>query len=178
MADSNPTISMMVVASISPQKISPSEPKPTFTLFPKLPTELRHKIIRYSLPGPRLVHLYFKKGDFSYENGAISPMISEVEFPVMLHVCRESRQETLKSYQLQFGLGPNPPTVYFNFAIDTLQFGPIADCDRDHPNDGTEYIGGGEDELQLFMNTTNTKLWVKFSLWTLIQALGGVIGEV
>ena len=118
MADSNLTISIIVAANLS-QEISPSEPEPTFLLFPKLPIELRLKIIRYSLPRPRLVHLRFKKGDVSYENGAISPMISEAEFPVMLHVCRESRQEALKSYQLQFGLGSNPPTVYFDFAIDT-----------------------------------------------------------
>jgi hypothetical protein len=134
---------MMVVASISPQEISPTESEPTFPPFPKLPIKLRLKIISYSLPGSQLVHLHFKKDDISYENGAINLMISKAEFPVMLHVCKETRQEALKSYQLQFGLGPNPPTVYFDFAVDTLYFGPVADCDRDHAeDDGTERTAG------------------------------------
>jgi hypothetical protein len=40
-----------------------------------------------------------------------------------LQVCHESRQEALKHYILSFGTTTHPPTIYFNYQIDTLCFG-------------------------------------------------------
>jgi len=50
--------------------------------------------------------------------------ISPTKPPAMLFVCRESRVEALKSYELTFGCA-NPQIqsmIYFNFDIDTLYF--------------------------------------------------------
>jgi hypothetical protein len=49
----NPSPSSLEAMTKSP--ISDTEQK--FTLFPKLPTELRHKIWKHALPGPRVVPL-------------------------------------------------------------------------------------------------------------------------
>lgn len=64
-----------------------------------------------------------------YQDLLMSPTVS----PTILFVCRESREDALKFYQLTFGYEKEhlqlPNTVYFNFDIDTLYFeyeGPVA----------------------------------------------------
>lgn len=95
----------------------------TFPFFPNLPRELRDKIWKQSLPGPRVVEIF---PPLKNENGGgvygqeldISPRSSAV-FST-LHVCWESREIALKYYQPEFHhvLGGRP--IYFNFETDTL----------------------------------------------------------
>ena len=69
-----------------------------FTLFPKLPIELRLKIWREALPGPRIIEAYYDYHESS--DGDISDGVIRINQPppVLLSVCFESREETLRQY--------------------------------------------------------------------------------
>jgi len=98
----------------------------TFTLFPKLPVELRLRIWAFALPGPTVVKIlteYFGIINIDYSQ------------PILLEVNHESREVVLKSYTPLFrslpkkelsgkaGLQPIPEyPIYFNPSIDTLSF--------------------------------------------------------
>jgi hypothetical protein len=87
---------------------------PTFP-FQKLIVELRLKIWKLALPGPRLVEM---------RSDAHPRINSHRSTPSILHVCSESRTEALKWYTaLPLGLASDPSrAVYVNFQIDTLYF--------------------------------------------------------
>jgi hypothetical protein len=99
---------------------------PGFTLFPDLPLELRLKIWSFITPGPRTVSIKYKGLSF-YSIGkgfsAAAGWRSPDPVPIVLHICRESRTEALKSYQLAFGSYLHPGRIYFDFSKDTLRFG-------------------------------------------------------
>jgi len=88
----------------------------SFTLFPKLPLELRRLIWRYSLPGPRIIYIY-----------CWAPLCdSFCAMPTALHVNREARGVALELYKARFGLSSapeRPPAIYFNSEIDTIYLG-------------------------------------------------------
>lgn len=106
-----------------------------FTLFPDLPSELRIKIWALAQPGPRIIKVM--KNELMY--GGVSSATSP---PVLLHVCRESRYETLKVFSLllegstTFALHPVeddvPQSIYVNPKIDTVFISDdyVARCDR------------------------------------------------
>lgn len=85
----------------------------TFHPFPKLSPELRLKIWRSSFPGPRLIRISLIEGHF----------MSNATIPTGLHVCKESRDETLIFYKLCFAANPSDARIYFN-----------VDCDVPHLN--------------------------------------------
>jgi len=67
--------------------------------------------------------------------------------PVALHVCHESREEALKCYIPSFGTSIHPPTVYYNYKIDTLCFGDGPDTLRlpsehevEHNTSASDYL--------------------------------------
>jgi hypothetical protein len=86
----------------------------TFTHFPKLATELRHKIWKMALPGPRVVAVKYSK--------ATKLPFSPARIPAILQVNRESRDEALKSYTLAFGLDGADGKIFFNFSTDILVY--------------------------------------------------------
>jgi hypothetical protein len=104
-----------------------------FTLFPLLSAELRVKIWRLTVE-PRLVILRIGEYLSTLEplNGDGSGLIvaeftSNALIPAPLHVCRESRAEFARMYQLSFSINApkemlpnNAARIWFNFAIDTL----------------------------------------------------------
>jgi hypothetical protein len=73
---------------------SPINKLARFTLFPKLPFELRHLIWRYSLPRRRVVDVLYddKTGECK----------SPCPIPTVLHVNSEARGVALESYELVF----------------------------------------------------------------------------
>jgi len=92
----------------------PVFPLSKFELFPKLPIELRLKVWKLSMPGPRRVDVRFlsdgRRGDHEFT----------AEMPVLLHVCQESRNEVLKKYEVIFKHPKALNQCYFNFELDTL----------------------------------------------------------
>ncbi|KAG0650894.1 hypothetical protein D0Z07_2800 [Hyphodiscus hymeniophilus] len=72
-------------------------------------------------PRPRAVGIKIKIKDHGF--GGWTVRENTPPPPVALQVCRESREEALKRYVLSFGTTVHPPTVYFNYQIDTLCFG-------------------------------------------------------
>ena len=74
-----------------------SEPLATFTLFPKLPIELRLKIWRASFPRGREVNFAAVRPNASRED-EVTSMEDDSPLPATLSVNRESRHETLKHY--------------------------------------------------------------------------------
>ena len=75
-----------------------------FSLFQNLPFELRLKIWNLAIQ-PRVI-LCRKR--------------SRPEVPALLQVCRESREEGLRHYQIHYWEPNNKLAVYFNVELDTL----------------------------------------------------------
>ena len=105
----------------------------TFKCFGQLPSELRLKIWSYVCSHPRNVDIFTEHlgrtrvGSDTYFNTYMY-YSHFCPHPAILHVCRESREEGLKYYQLEFGTSHHfplitvstPPRVYVNFACDRL----------------------------------------------------------
>ncbi len=87
-------------------------PAVEFHLFSELPTELRLKIWKCSLPGPRVVDLHY---DIFMRRS-----LSATPPPVALHICPESREEALQTLTLLFEDCVLNPPVYIDPEIDTL----------------------------------------------------------
>lgn len=71
-----------------------------FTKFPKLPAELRLKIWRYAFPDPQCIVIDDKfalKDEFTKR---VQWNQRKIPLPITLHICSESRQETLRHYCL------------------------------------------------------------------------------
>jgi hypothetical protein len=91
----------------------------TFTLFPKLPPELRIKIWKLSMPKERFIQPRHYK--FGYPMSPEKTMDLYAETPASLFTCQESRHEALSLYKpFQVVPGPKSPTVYLNPDTDIL----------------------------------------------------------
>ncbi|KAF4983882.1 hypothetical protein FZEAL_823 [Fusarium zealandicum] len=100
-------------------------PADAFQYFCRLPTELRLKVWNYNLPQTRLVPLRCGSSWPGCEDSlSWTGCTSSASIPANLHVCVESRSETLKHYPLQFGFARGPGQVFFNPQHDILYFGP------------------------------------------------------
>jgi hypothetical protein len=112
-----------------------SEEPRTFSLFPKLPVELRVKIWGYACSVTRNVDIWTRSLDI--EQGCFYQRAiyfhSSLPPPAVLHVNSESRSESLKYYDLDFGAKltisnthsvpftiSSPNRVYFNWTTDRL----------------------------------------------------------
>ena len=97
-----------------------SKPPPSLTEFhsyPDFPAEIRRMIMRYTFPGPRIVELRFSEQINSTKYDLVCS-----EVPVALQVCKEWRNETVKSYPRLFDhrqCRRGCPT-FFNPRMDTL----------------------------------------------------------
>jgi hypothetical protein len=90
-----------------------------FTLFTSLPSELRIKIWKYSLPEPRVVPVRY--------NRAAKQYTSTTAPPALLHVCSESRSLFLSTYT-KFVLSPKyDSAVFVDFERDHIFFDNL-DC--------------------------------------------------
>ncbi|KAL3425754.1 hypothetical protein PVAG01_02545 [Phlyctema vagabunda] len=86
-----------------------------FTLFPKLPPEVRAMIWEAALPGPRVIEL-------RYSRGPVERLWSVAKAPTILHVNFEARKVAKERYPLSFGTDDCLPTTRFNFERDTIFF--------------------------------------------------------
>lgn len=87
-----------------------------------LPTELRLKIWRMCWE-PRTVEVHHCVNDKAAEEVmpfSSTTFRSAARLPVTLHICKESRSETLRHYSLAFAARNKPPEIYFNFNLDRL----------------------------------------------------------
>ena len=104
-----------------------SNPTRSFTLFPRLPTELRLKIWHLAMPGPRTITLQYKFRRRARLESALpytASWTSKDLNPAALQVCHESRYEALEIYEQAFGTHAcSGRKVYFDFEQDTLKFG-------------------------------------------------------
>lgn len=98
-------------------------PMDAFPSWPYLPAEVRRIIWRFSFAKPRRVILRFK-GDrcIGQEAQSRTGWFSTTRIPPALGVCRESRSEALKCYELAFGTIIHPDSVWFDFSKDILVF--------------------------------------------------------
>ncbi|KAF8854119.1 hypothetical protein BDZ45DRAFT_677200 [Acephala macrosclerotiorum] len=101
----------------------------SFTLFPELPTELRLKIWKLAIPGPRILSVGHRM-QYGEGYGRIIPTAMEWRtsdpVPTLLHVCHDSRTEALKVYQPSFAAFRTPRQEgknYIDFSRDILYFG-------------------------------------------------------
>ncbi|OTA61880.1 hypothetical protein K449DRAFT_434204 [Hypoxylon sp. EC38] len=97
-----------------------------FDRFPQLPIELRLKIWANNLPGPRIVEIKCNPRStprVEQSNNKRIRCTSTSPIPVNLHVCRESRLEASRRYQLLFGDSTAPGGIFLDPLRDTLYFG-------------------------------------------------------
>ena len=107
----------------TPSSDAIAQPVPSttiFTLFPKLPLELRLQIWEFALPQPRVIEAYPHRDD----NGQLLDNYAScraivVAPPAILHTNRESRILAQRTYTLAFN-GPFREPIYFDFQRDTL----------------------------------------------------------
>lgn len=163
----------------------------TFTLFPELPSELRLKIWRFCVPGPRTVGVQYKmkrdyfdgKRKFNFLGWRSSDPI-----PVILQICHESRSEALKSCRPAFGSFFHQPSIYIDFEIDAVHFvnerlDPPDSWENSEPSDylldvflGGEYHGSDDGEkIQRMILDINESLYGRRAFcWDEIRLLTGL----
>ena len=115
---------IMTNSGTAPANSVTTETASCFPNFLKLPTEIRLMIWRCMLPGPRIVQVTsrFKKltpVPIGEKMKAIA-LTALCQPPINLQVCRESRMEALKEYELAFPSKKFAARIYVNFAIDTI----------------------------------------------------------
>jgi len=110
----SPSRSVAMEESNSASSSSSDANKPKFTLFPKLPIELRLKIWKESYE-PRIIELRTTKKWRTKRYDFFIP-----KFPAVLHVNKEARVESLKDYKMSFKHRQCRRPILFNFSIDTL----------------------------------------------------------
>ncbi len=151
-----------------------------FTLFPKIPREIRDVIWAKSIPGFHIVEVYVVKRE-PRESEGLYEVRALYKVPVMLQVCQGSRRVALKLYtkilENQFG----ERLVYFNAALDILHlrdgnvFGHLY---RPYAfNDSVEWAiqqiinpkGASPQLLCLQIGIDNASLW--FWVWDMRMAL-------
>ncbi len=86
-----------------------------FQSFLKLPTELRQKVWRHALPGPRLVELFYDE-----DMGACT---SRCAVPIVLWVCNESRREARRFYRPFFATNRAEASIYLDPHVDEVYLG-------------------------------------------------------
>jgi hypothetical protein len=117
------TISLQLMA---PTSADPSKPK--FTLFPKLPIELRLRIWKESYE-PRIIELRTVRFWRSHPSKRYDFVIPK--FPAILHANKEAQLESLKDYKMSFKHRQCRRPILFNFSIDTLHIRDYIDnCDN------------------------------------------------
>lgn len=106
------------VAAMKGALSAPAE-RGAFSLFPKLPLELRRMIWWFSccLNQPRLIHISKR-----YPNSWSSDLIANYEIPGQLQASQESRESALRYYDFAFGSQMQGMSIYFNFDTDALVF--------------------------------------------------------
>lgn len=99
----------------------------TFTLFPKLPPELRCRIWKNALPGRRFVQIdrqpyqmLFNRDDSGYIPTVIWRPRCIERAPSIFWVCRESKAEVCKIFKPLKGTEPQSPVIWCDFAIDYM----------------------------------------------------------
>ncbi|TAQ85659.1 hypothetical protein B7494_g6021 [Chlorociboria aeruginascens] len=100
----------------------------TFHPFPRLPIEIRLKVWKNALPGPRIITLKcvdFVQMYMQYQEKkfrTVYSVITDTKTPVVLHVNQEARYEGSKVYTLDFGFWILCGPIFFDFNRDTLHF--------------------------------------------------------
>jgi 2EXR family len=102
-----------------------------FTLFSKLPKELRLKVWEYAAREPRIVevcqaqdewYITYETEENDYESANSAPFYSPTALPVIFHISQESRAIALENYTLSFPNGSQPAQIYYNSFVDLLYF--------------------------------------------------------
>jgi hypothetical protein len=91
----------------------------------ELPVELRLQIWRYAFPEPQFIDL--REGNIPRFESLAHPSprswtTTLTTLPITLWICQESRQETLRTYQLCFARDWFPAQTYVDFARDVVYF--------------------------------------------------------
>lgn len=102
---------------------------PTFSVFPRLPVELRLKIWRATIEEGRVLEIQEGLHGKISNRSNIKPWLSLCPPPSLLHVNSESRKEGLRFYSLSFGKTNrneqvHSPRIYFCPEKDIVYFGP------------------------------------------------------
>ena len=97
-----------------------------FTLFPKLPPELRCRIWQFALPSPRTVEIRSPEAAGTARESSPQPYLCrpccDETVPSIFWVCKEARAEVCKTYTPLRGSQPGSAVVWVDFGKDTVRF--------------------------------------------------------
>ncbi|KAI9867012.1 MAG: hypothetical protein M1813_000410 [Trichoglossum hirsutum] len=128
----------------------------SFHLFPRLPTEIRLMIWKYSWPAPRIIgpESCRESRDKPFRILRINDLLTSLASkrietklpkerpnPVTLQVCHESRQYTLEQYIVMRHARSTAGTFYFSPARDILWFDTSHLSERDGGRQLEQYYG-------------------------------------
>jgi hypothetical protein len=112
------------VASVAVENTA-SDTSREFTLFPKLPPELRDVVWKFTLPDPRILTLLCHRISLTdqkpilFTTDAVSKANVNAVATPLLHTCSRSRQIALGRYECAFDGLLNHP-IYFDWERDTV----------------------------------------------------------
>ncbi|KAK0100701.1 hypothetical protein ONS95_007153 [Cadophora gregata] len=91
-----------------------------FKLFPNLPLELRQSVFAIAVSDlpPRNIEVIRTCNHSPHE----SITVASYTIPALLHACKESREEAIKTYKLCFEKRLKNGAIYFNFEKDRIAF--------------------------------------------------------
>jgi hypothetical protein len=124
-----------------------------FTLFNRLPIELRLKIWEAALPDPRVINIREKRSKKTRLGRDMVAVASDTKAPSVLFACRESYSVASKFYIPSFAFADSIPETYFDFQRDTLylRFDTFALLSWD------DWFSGTMDELEYLYDSANLK---------------------
>lgn len=138
---------------------------PSFTLFGSLPVEIRLQIWRESCHA-RVVEVNYD-ADKDHCN-------TPTEAPAILHVCQESRYETMRMYKKLFGTRTQEARIYFHPALDTLYIPRPELMGYDTASrDFTDLVTGASHVRNLALDHVNPAVrrpWETYNKYVLMQS--------
>jgi hypothetical protein len=102
----------------------------TFTLFPKLPAELRFRVWKYAHPDPRYIEVQMINGSAGADQARCWRVKTKHEAPTLFFVCHKSRAEVIKRCVLLRGNEPGSSAIYYDTNVDVLVFRYTINDDR------------------------------------------------
>lgn len=90
----------------------------SFTLFPKLPVELRLMVWELALPGPRVITIQARR--VSSAARGLPHLTADYSIPAIFHTSQESREAVLRKYEFAFPRNHLINSFYFDFSRDVL----------------------------------------------------------
>ncbi|RDW84924.1 hypothetical protein BP6252_02514 [Coleophoma cylindrospora] len=123
-----------------------------FHLFAQLPTELRLKIWKHCLPGPRILKISY--------NASLREYTSSTRAPVTLSINQEARAQTLLTYNsLALTTPRTAPPIPIDYTFDTVYISDLAPILQMHMHDLLYNLSTSRSRHQIQSLAIDRRVW-------------------